>query len=143
MLVALRQVADREATRRKQPVRLGSLQPGLERGGHRFRVDGDELIQAAQVESHDSSEPVTFRIDTTDNARAATERHDGDAMVRAGAQYVDDLIVITGQDDGVGRVLDRARAQSQQVGRALAGAAQEAAVVIGTHVLVAHNAGQR
>ncbi len=83
------------------------------------------------------------RIETADDAGAATERDDGDAALPAQPQDRGDLVFVAGQQHRVGRVLDSGVPASQQVKGGLAAGAEQPGVVVDAAVVCADDVGQR
>lgn len=83
------------------------------------------------------------RDEAADHRGAPAERHHGHPMLRAQAEHGGHLVVRAGEHDGVGRVRGVTRAHEQQVGGGLAPGVADSGVVVGPHVLVADDRGQR
>ena len=82
----------------------GPAQPGLERRGHRDRVDGEQPLHPDQVEADDPGVPVAAGDQPTDHRRPAAERHDGDPVPRRDLEQCLHLVVVARAHDRVGRV---------------------------------------
>ena len=106
--------------RPQQALRLGTAGAGEERGGARDGVDRDQSAEPAQVEAHHGAVGAAVGRHPAHHARAAPERHDGDAGVHAHREHLGDLRGVGGQDHRVGRRRGVAGAQAVQVRVALA-----------------------
>ena len=77
---------EREARGVERRLGLGAAQPRPEPRGHRDRVDVD-AAHRGEVERDEPVEPVAHRLDPADDARAAAEGHDRNALGRAGREH--------------------------------------------------------
>ena len=99
----------------RQPVlgqqRLGlrAAETGLEGRGHRVGVDGEQLVEADQVEGDDAGEALAAGDQAADDRGAAAEGDQGDVPLDGPGDQGRDLVVRAGPDDGVGRVASRRR----------------------------------
>ena len=74
-------MAERQAVLGQQRLGLGAAQAGLERCGHGDGVDGDQTVEAAEVEADQAGVPVAAGGQTARHAGAAAERHDRDVVL--------------------------------------------------------------
>lgn len=107
-------MAERVTPFGQQRLHLGAAQPGLQGGGAGDLVEGDQAVHPAQVERHEGV--VALRRQSADDGGAAAEGDDGDAVLGAGREDGQDLVVVGGQHHGVRRVTDLTGADAQQVG---------------------------
>jgi hypothetical protein len=90
-------------------------QPGAELGFAGHVVDRVQLVEAAQVQRHHGAEVAAQGVEATDDAGATPERDDGDAALRAVRQDLRDLVLVGGEQYGIGRVLHANVSAPQQV----------------------------
>lgn len=127
-------MAEGEAVSGEQGLGLGGAQAGLEDGGAGDGVEVEQAVHAAQVQG---DERAALGGESAHHRGAAAEGHDGEAVGGAGAQDGEDLVVVGGQDDGLGDVGDVAGADAQQVGGGLAAGVPDAALRVRADVFLA------
>ena len=144
-LEGLREVAEREPVLGEQRLGLGAAQAGLEGGGHRDRVDGEQPLHPDQVEADQAGVPLAAGGQAAGDRGAAAEGDDREVVLDGVRQDGGDVVVVAGPDHGVGGVGQVAGAGPEQVGRGLAAGAQPPGLVVGEHVLGAEQrrAGRR
>ena len=142
VLVALREVAEREALRVELGLGRRAAQAGLERRRERAPVDPGHPVEAAQVERDDGGELAAQRLHAADHARPPAERDDRDLRLRAGGEDRDHLLVVRRVDDGVRRVLAVTCALPHEVGIALARRVDDAGLEVVADVLGADDRGR-
>ena len=79
-----------------------AAQAGLEGRGHRVGVDGEQLVEADQVERDDAGEALAAGDQAADDRGAATEGHQRDVALDGPGDQGGDLVVRAGAYDGVG-----------------------------------------
>ena len=141
-LEGLREVAEGQAVLGEQRLGLGAAQAGLEGGGHRRRVDGEQPLHPDQVEAEQAGVPLAPRGQAAGHRRAAAERDDGEVVLDGVRQDGGDVVVAAGPDHRVGGVGQVAGAGAEQVGGGLAAGAQPPGLVVGEHVLGAEQVAQ-
>src|SRR5947209_13364568 len=96
-------MSERKAMRAKQFLGpwSGNAGPELRLAGH--LVEGQQLVEAPQIQRHRRGEIAPDRVEPADHTGAAAERDDGDAVLRAVLQDRGDLVVRAGPPNGVGR----------------------------------------
>jgi hypothetical protein len=112
---------------------------------HRFAgdlVEVQQLVEASQIQRYRCGELAPDRVESADHTGAATERDDGDAVLRAVLQGCGDLVVGSGQQHGIRSILLTGVLAPQQVQRRLAAGAQQAVPVVEAAVVRAHDGGQ-
>ncbi|SHW55368.1 Uncharacterised protein [Mycobacteroides abscessus subsp. abscessus] len=129
-------MTERKALGAKEFLGLRAGDAGLEFGLAGFLVEGDESVQAAQVQRHDGGEAVADRVESADHAGATAERDDRDAVFGAVLKHLGDLVLGARQQDRVRRVLLAGVLAAQQVQRRLAAGPQQAVVIVGAAELV-------
>ncbi len=139
---ALRVVAEFPAALGEQFLGGRAGEAGAEDGLAGGLVQVEQPVEAAQVERDDGSEAAALGVEAADDAGAAAERDDGDAVFGAHREDGGDLLLAAGQHDRVGRVLRLAAAAAQQVGGGLAAGAREAVGVGGADVGLADGRGE-
>ena len=102
-LVALRDVAEREAVRAQRRVGLRQPDARLEDRDPRMLVDAQHAVQPPEVERDQRVEAPALPRQAADDARPAAERHDRDALLRAGVQDGRQRLDVARRDDRVGR----------------------------------------
>ncbi len=108
----------------EQTLGIGAGDAGAELGLAGYLVEAVELIEAAQVERHDGLEVAAQRVEAADHAGPAAERHDRDAALGAVGEDRGDLVVIAGQQNRVGCVLNAGVLAPQQIQGGLAACAK-------------------
>ena len=114
-LVRLRHVPQRQPLRAQRRIGLGQADPRLEHRHQRPRIDRDHAIQPAQVQGHQRREPPALPREPADDARAAPERHHGDAVLAAQPQHLGHLRLRPRRDHRVRRRSELPRPRRQQV----------------------------
>ncbi len=100
-LERLRHVAQREAVRGEQVLRVRAPDPGLEHGQPGRPVDGDEPVEPFEVQRDDGGLVAPQRGDPTDDGRAAAERHHSDVVGHARVHHPLHLVRIARHHHGV------------------------------------------
>ena len=90
---ALREVPEREAAFAEQAFGVRAGDAGTEHGDAGHFVEGDELVEAPQVQRHHRAELAAGGIEAADDVGATAERDDGDAVLGAVAQDRRDVVV--------------------------------------------------
>ena len=101
--------------------------------GQRARIDREHAAQARQVQRDHRLLCARDRREPPDDAGAAAERDDGDALLRADREHGQDLFVGGGIDDGVRGPQGRSCAHAHEVEIALAAGVQHARDVVAAH----------
>lgn len=81
-----------------------TTQAGLQVGDPRDVVDLQQPIQPAQIDTHDTGCARPIRRQAADHRRAAGEGPHREIVTGAQLQDRDDLVVVAGIDDDIGRV---------------------------------------
>lgn len=119
----------------KQFLGLRAGQARAQGDGAADRVEVGEGVEATQVQGDDGREAAACRVQAADHTGAAAERDDRDALGGAVLQHREDIVVIGGEDDGVGGVLFARGAAAQQVRGGLAARAEQAVAMVDRQVL--------
>ena len=141
-LEGLGEVTQHQAALVQQRLGLRAAQAGLEGGGHRLLVDGQQLLHPHQVEGDQARVAVAACGEPAGHAGAAAEGDDREVVLDGHGQDRGDVVVAAGPDHRVGRVGQVARAGPQQVGRGLPTGAQPAYLVVEQDVLLADGGAQ-
>lgn len=141
--MTLREVADRESVRAQRSFSLGAAHAGLQDGRLRFGVDGDQRVEPTRVDADHRGEPAAHRVDTADDAGAATEGYDRDAPFGADGEQTAHLGGIGGEHHRIGGVAAIAGSHPVQVGIAFAAAVLEPREAFGIDVLGTDDCAQR
>ncbi len=94
-------MSERQPVLGQQPLGLRPAQTRLEGGGHRVGVDGEQPVEADQVERDDAGVPLASGDQATHDGGATTERDQGQVVLDAPLDDRGDLLVRPGPDDGV------------------------------------------
>ena len=105
-------------------------------------VELQQLVEAPQIQRHRCRELAADRIEPADHAGAATERDDGDAVLRAVPQDRGDLVVGAGQQHRVGSILKTGVLAPQQIQGGLAARTQQSVLIVDAAVARPDNGGQ-
>jgi hypothetical protein len=106
-------------------------------------VEGEQLVEAPQVQRQHGAEIAPDGIESAHHAGATAERDDCDAMLRAVPQYRGNLIISAGQQHRVGSILHTGVFAPQQIEGGLAAGVQQSVPVIDPAVAWAHDGAQR
>ncbi len=114
VLEGLGEVAEDEAGPVQLGFGLGAAEAGAQGRGQRSGVDAD-LAQADQIETYQSPVGAPLGGDAADDAGATAEGDDRHPLRRADLEHPAHLLRVGRADDGVGRRIEAAAAQSRQV----------------------------
>ncbi len=109
VLERLREMAQGDSGGVERGLGLGAAQARPEPCGERAPVDLD-VAHAREVERHEALELAAVGIDAPDDARAAAEGDDRDALFAAGGEDARDLLGVGGKENRVGRAREARRA---------------------------------
>jgi hypothetical protein len=139
----LRKMAQRKALCAQQFLGLGPGDTRAELGLAGYLVEGQQLVEASQIQRHHRGEVAADRIEPADHTGATAERDDGDAVLRAIPQDLGDLVVGAGQQNRVGCILNAGVLAPQQVQRGLPASTQQAVPVVDAAILRSYDRRQR
>ena len=125
---------EREAVPAQGGVGLREPDSGLEHGHARALVDREHALQPPEIERDQRTEAPALALQAADDARAAAERHDRDALLGARAQHRRERVDVAGRDDRVRRGLAVPGPLGEQVEVGLAAAAQHARLAVVTQL---------
>ena len=94
-------MTQRQAVLGQQRLGLRPTEAGLEGGGHRVGVDGEQPVEADQVEGHHAGEVATASDQAADDGGAAAERDQRHVVGHAPVDQRCHLLVRARADHGV------------------------------------------